>query len=311
MQMKQPVAHYSDGRNAWNLGFVGGVIRIRGIAIAGLVTLITMGAPWWWPDNTPTTIEFSVKSIAGFFAITVSVVIILLLIYLRKRIQRSLNMKYQLHRLTHDVRDRQTAMHSKLVPTKSYSKGKLTKELELMLAEICANLSDYFKELIRDDTITVSIRLAVPDKTNGIAYKTFARSKGLNQNRSKHSEPIPANEGIPRFLRDEKNSQGVLFYYDLIVAAQSGAYKFTKNDTQYPEDISTMMVAPLNAFSGSKQDMIGILYVASRNQGVFKVSHVDSMAFVADHTAMAIANIIELVRLKCNTVSPIGGGVHA
>ena len=181
-----------------------------------------------------------------------------------------------------------------------------------MLAELCQNLSEYFRILTGDETITSTIRLAVPHhKTGVIVYKTFARSSGLNHNRKTTSEVILANEGIPRFLRDEKNGQGVLFYNDLFAAAEIGAFKLTANDRKYKDDIASMMVAPLNAWAGTKQDMIGILYIGSRHQNVFNVSHVDSMAFVADHTATTIANVIELVRLKCNTESPLGGRAHA
>lgn len=311
--MKQPVAHYTEGRNAWNIGFVGGLIRFRGIAATVAFTGLTMGAPWWWPESSsrdpihvsiPVLVAASALMCGGLFALS--------LIYLRKRTIRSLNMKYLLHTMTHNTRDKQTALHAKLAPGRAYSKGKLTKELELMLAELCQNLSEYFRTLTGDETITAAIRLAVPhNKTGDLAYKTFARSARLNPNRKSTSEVIPGNEGIPRFLRNEKNGQGVLFYNDLHAAAEMGAYKLTVNDRKYKDDITSMMVAPLNAWAGSKQDMIGILYIGSRRSDVFNVSHVDSMAFLADHAATTIASVIELVRLKCNTESPLGGRAHA
>jgi hypothetical protein len=308
--MKQPVTHYTEGRNAWNLGVVGSLIRARGIVATAGFAAITMGVPWWWPNSSPSQLEISLP--ASIVAIALVGSLVLSLIYLRRRTIRSLTMKYLLHRLTHNTRDRQTVLHSKLAPGKSYSKGKLTKELELMLTELCQNLSDYFQTLIGDNSITAAIRLAVPHNRSGvIVYKTFARSAGLNPNRGGTSEVIPVNEGIPRFLRDEKNGQGVLFYHNLMAAADIGAYKMTENDRKYPDDIATMMVAPLNAWSGNKQDMIGLLYIASRETNVFKVSHVDSIAFAADHAATAIANVVELVRLKCNTASPLGGRIHA
>ncbi|MBK7952706.1 MAG: hypothetical protein IPK02_01365 [Candidatus Accumulibacter sp.] len=310
--MKQPVTHYTEGRNAWNLGVVGSLIRVRGLAVTATVTLVTMGAPWWWPQSTPSKLEFSLSFFIAAIVLVCGGMFFASLIYLRRRTIRSLNMKYLLHRLTHNARDRQTALHSKLIPGKPYSKGKLTKELELMLTELCQNLSDYFKTLIGDESITASIRLAVEDnKTGLIVYKTFARSAGLNPNRRGTSEAIPVNQGIPRFLRDDNNGQGVIFYHDLKGAAAIGAYKITENDRRYPDDIATMMVAPLNAWSGTRQDMIGLLYIASRQTDVFEVSHVDSIAFVADHAATAIANVVELVRLKCNTASPLGGHTHA
>jgi hypothetical protein len=100
-------------------------------------------------------------------------------------------------------------------------------------------------------------------------------------------------------LREVKNCQGVLIYNDLSAAADMDAYKITVNDRKYPKEINTMMVAPLNAWAGAKEDMIGILYVTSRNKDVFLPSHVDQIASAADLTAVAVASSMELVRLKC------------
>ncbi len=69
-------------------------------------------------------------------------------------------------------------------------------------------------------------------------------------------------------------------------------------------------IAPLNAWSGAKQDMIGIMYITSRETNSFEVKHVDSMAFVSDLTAGAVANTIELVRLKCNNPELNKGGKY-
>ena len=310
--MTKPVAHYSEGRNSWNLGFQGALLRLKSIVVLSLVTLFTMGLPWWWPANLPSAITISFRYSFLFVVIVIGASVILALLHLRKLTKKSLDRKYYLHTLAHNVRECQTALFRKLAPSKTYSQSKLTKSLEEMLTQICEDLSAYFRSLVNDDGVAVSIRLAVPgSKPDSIVYKTFARSSGLNPNRKSGSESIPSNEGIPRFLREDKSSRGVLFYYDLKLASDIGAYKITQNDKNYSDDVATMMVAPLNAWTGKTQDMIGLLYVTSRHKDVFNVGHVDSVGFAADHTATAIANVMELVKLKRNVSNPNGSAIHA
>ncbi|MBI3353795.1 MAG: hypothetical protein HY034_02760, partial [Nitrospirae bacterium] len=130
------------------------------------------------------------------------------------------------------------------------------------------------------------------DKTQKIVYTTVGRSSGLSSKREETTEGISANEGIPRFFIEEKGSQGILIYNDLHKASSMGAYKRTANDAKYPDEIKTMMVAPLNAWDGKRQSMIGILYIASRESNAFSIIYVDSMRFVADIIAKAFSHFI-------------------
>lgn len=300
MSDKQPVNHYVDGRDAWRIGVHGFFTKAKVICISGLITILSMGSPWWWPDNIPGKKEINLKWAAFVLFFMIGGGVVSLLYYLRNRAIRSLNIKYYLHQIAHDLRQRQTELHEKLHPGKKYSKGKLRKELEILLKEVCENIASQFRTITNDNSIAVAIRLAVyDDKKNEIFYKTFARSNGLNSQRKKTSQKISIKEGIARFLRDEKKAQGVLIYNNLHEAATVGTYKITENDQKYKDDISTMMVAPLNAWAGTKEDMIGILYITSRNKKVFNAVHVDQIAFSADLTALAVASAMELVRLKC------------
>jgi len=310
--VKNSVSHYTDGRNAWKIGVVGLLVRIKGIVGTGVITVIAMGVPWWWPNNFPATVAVNLKYFFLVAVFTFGSILTYVLFYLRKRSMRSLGTKYYLHQLVHDIRDKQSDLHKKLAPGKGYSKGKLSKELEILLTQICENAATYFKLLTDDESIGASIRLAsLGEDGKTIVYKTFARSKGLNAHRKKHSEAIPINKGIPRFLREDKSAQGILVYYDMKAASDAGAYIMTKNDELYPDEIVTMMVAPMNAWSGIKQDMIGIMYITSRESSTFEVKHVDSLAFLADLTASAVANTMELVRLKCNNPELTRGGEYA
>lgn len=299
--MKKSVEHYTDGRAAWSLGFTGFLVRARGIAVMIGITILSMGSPWWLPNELSESVAVNLKLLTVVVVFVIGAIIVIGFIHLRNRTKRTLETNYFLHRLAHDIRDRQTELHKKLAPEKNYSKGKQTKELKLLLTQACENIVTYFSLLTDKQAISAAIRLARYDESERkIVYQTVARSKGLNSQRGKTSEAIPMNQGIPRFLREEKGAQGVLIYNNVADAAELGAYHLTNNDQKYSDDIKTMMVAPLNAWSGKKQDMVGILYITSRESNVFSVKHVDSMAFVADVTAAAIATSIELVRLKCD-----------
>lgn len=325
--MGKSVSHYTDGRSAWKLGVNGLLVRYRGIAVAFAITvlfpiliavLFATGFPWWWSVVSSASTVVSSASIDLKLAyVAFGLVLILglgftcLQWYLRKRTMRSQQIKYYLHQLTHDIRDKQTELHEKLSPSERFSRNELNRELELLLTEICENAGTHFKLLTGDEGIGVAIRLASLEEDEcSIVYKTYARSRGLNPNRRTHSEPIPTNTGIPRYLREQRKAQGVLIYHDLEGAKDDGTYNPTRTDELYPHEIITMMVAPLNAWSGTNHDMIGIMYVTSRRKKTFKQKHVDTLLFISDLAASAVANTIELVRLKCQNPELNKGGEH-
>lgn len=308
MGSTNPVDHYIDVRDSWKVGLLGFFTRIKGIVLSGVITVASMGAPWWWPDGVNNQYEINLKWAIATLIFLVGATVTGLFYFLRFRSIRSLKIKYHLHQLTHDIRDRQTELYDKLAPGKKYSKGKLRKELEILLREVCENIASQFRSITGDEHVAAAIRLAVyDDEKNEICYKTFARSKGLNPQRKKTSEAISIKEGIARFLSEEKKAQGVLIYNDLMEAEKVGTYKITENDRKYSDEVCTMMVAPLNAWAGKKEDMIGILYITSRKKNTFSAIHVDQIAFSADLTALAVAGSMEFVRLKCVNDKKEGG----
>lgn len=297
--MGKSVTHYTDGRIAWKVGIFGSLVRIKGIVSSATLTLITMGSPWWWPGTIKSTISVDLKYAVLLVVLVLGGGFTFSLLHLRKWTLRSLDSKYYLHQLAHDIRDKQTALHKKLSSNNRSSKKKLSEELEALLSQICENTSAHFKYLTGDESICAAIRLAsLSNDKKSVVYKTYARSKGLNSLRENHTESIPIHKGIPRFLRNDKNAQGILFYNDLKGAENDGTYTPTENDKLYSEEISTMMVAPLNAWSGIQQDMIGIMYITSRKSNTFKAKHVDSFGLISDLTASAIANTMYIVSLN-------------
>ena len=286
--LQPPVEHITDGREAWKLGFTGFFVRSRGIVSSLVFIFLTAtGAPWWF---TTQLIQIDLIYSIVYFLFILGFSTGLGFLYLRDRSIRSLQIKYYLHRLAHSIRDEQTKIIDKLNHHDNKFERLPKNELELYLKEICENLKQYFILLTNDRHIDVAIRLAVL-KDKNIVCKTYARTKGLNPNREKTSEVISINEGVPKILRNY-DAQGVLIYHDFIEAEKLGLYKTTKNDRKYPSEVVTAMIAPMNAWGGKKQDMIGILFITSKNRKTFSIKHVDSVAFAADVAANAISNII-------------------
>lgn len=290
--MSESVEHFVEGRSAWKLGIIGYFSRMRGILTALGLTFVTMGTPFWWPNNFPeqTVINFKV-----FFSICIlvsGVFVTILFFYVRNKSIKLLNIKHYLHELSHYTRD----IHTKICEDTSLRSKRSKKSAKIVLSNYCSDLceriKDFFVVANNDCTIEVAVRIAHDNPSAGhIEYVTSARSSGLNKNRQKKSEGISSKEGIPRFFLD-RDSKGILIYNDLKKAASVGAYKMTKNDIAYPDEIKTMMVAPLNAWDGKNESMIGLLYITSRNDNIFSVKDVDYMRFIADISSKTISDAV-------------------
>jgi hypothetical protein len=287
--MSDCVEHLLEGRNAWELGILGYFVRARGIITTLLITFITMGVPFWWPDKFPNSININLKIGFLLFIIFFGIICSLGFYYLRDRSRRSLDIKAMLHDFAHFYRDQQTKLYNcNLV---NVNPDHEDDKFQIYIEQICEKTKNYFSRITGKHSIEVAIRIAV-DKSiiNGkheIFYKTIGRSSGLSKKRQDTTTDIAANEGIPRFFADKK-SCGVLIYNNLEKASDINAYKFTNNDRIFKDEIKTMMVAPLNAWDGKKQSMIGILYITSRDSDIFSAKHIDTMRFITDTIANAI-----------------------
>lgn len=279
--------HFVDGRRAWELGLLGFFSKLRGLYATALVTLATMGVPWWWPTLPP-----SIEQAKGKFALVVLCVgstSLAGLTYLRRRSIRSLHVKAALHWFAHDLRD-QLVRH---VAASMAGSGRraLRESLLRDLAETCNRAVDYFRLHLRDDSIGAVIRLAVKDPdASDTVYRTYARSHSLNPNRSKTSDDLRPNEGLVRFLA-EKGNRGIVIYHDLQAAADKNLLVLGRNHTLFPDEVRSMMIAPINGWDGERQAMLGVLYVTSRKQYNFGPVLTDALLFVADALASALSAI--------------------
>lgn len=290
MKNKKCVLNYAEGRDAWNSTFIATILSKKGIWSATLLSIATMGStPFWWPSAFKIeTVEFSYVIFGLLFLFSCSISIGL--IYLRYRTLRSLDIKYLLHQLVHDIRDYHTKKFRDLKDYHTKKHVDFNQEYREHLLLLANHAREHFKRLTNDNSIEIAIRLAYPSmkEKGNIVYITRVRTSGLNKNRETTSEPILANQGIPRYLI-EKGCQEILIYLDINEAIELCLFKKTKSEEKYPNEIKTMIVCPLNAWDGSRKSMIGILYITSRKGNVFSEKHVDSARFIADTLANSIS----------------------
>lgn len=190
-----------------------------------------------------------------------------------------MNIKKNLHNMMHTCRDEQVKCFG--------LNGKNSDEIDIRSVSdnICDKISLYFNELIPRGGVKIAIRVLTED-----GYVTVGRCGGFSKDRAATSTPLDRNEGLARILSDKEANKGMLIVNDIELAAESGVYTIQPNDKNF-NDYSTMMVAPMNGWSGEKVEMIGILFVTSPKERVFGEKHVDSVAFVADMCAVLFATI--------------------
>lgn len=300
------VKHWVDGRNSWKLGLSGFMTKFRGYFIGLCLALPVTGVPFWWPQKIPKipeipdTFTIEVATFSIHLTVLMFISLTILFFYVRQRTHRSLEMKSELHKLTHVARDSICDLFKRTTQGKG---GKASgrepyhekKHLIEFSNNMCSIICRYFKTLIDDETLGCVIRLGVSDPkgdSKEIKYVTIGRSN-LNKNRSNTSEPIPRSMGIPKFfLHTDVSCQGVLFYDDLKKASANGAYLMQKNDTLYKDEISKLVVAPINGWNGKKNDLIGLLYITSKTKKILKPKHVDLIKFSADCLSLSYTSIL-------------------
>lgn len=206
-------------------------------------------------------------------------------------------MKASLHKFLHISRDEVCGLLKRNVKAKKSTVKKRnnktiheTKHFYDFSDKACSAIKEYFTIVTGDSSVSCAIRVAsaIPEEEQGkIGYFTVGRSSNLHKDRGKTSEYIAKNEGIPEFFSNsDVPDQGLLFYYDLNLAAENKAYKKTKNDTTYNSEINTMIVAPINGWNGNKIDLIGLLYINSKTQKILKPKHAELVAVASDSLAL-------------------------
>ncbi|MCI5159607.1 MAG: GAF domain-containing protein [Candidatus Electrothrix sp. AUS1_2] len=104
-------------------------------------------------------------------------------------------------------------------------------------------------------------------------------------------ESLPANEGIPRYLIEERDTCNVLVYRDLHEAVRKKVFPEAE-DEALVEKVGSLAVAPLKAWDGKKKSMIGMVYLVSGRKKVFREEHIDAIRFLADILGDALASSV-------------------
>ncbi|MCG3150714.1 MAG: hypothetical protein PCFJNLEI_04215 [Verrucomicrobiae bacterium] len=271
----------------WKSGVVGWLIRYRGIGTSGFLTLSTMGVPFWWPEVWGRDAQINVIWCVSLTFLLVFASVTLGLIYLRGRIFRSLETKAILHKLAECVRDDSRAV----LREKNLSADQAIRQHVANFADL---IRDLFRQLARNSTVEVAVRVAYPITSNQFQYRTVARTSGLNSKRSETSVPLDPREGVAATLL-QRRGKCVVFIDDLEEAIRQGFFRKTPNEEEYRSEISTLMIAGLNAHrpNSERNEMIGILYIVSRDNRPFSVYLMDSIAFSADMLALSVSLLVE------------------
>jgi hypothetical protein len=218
-----------------------------------------------------------------------------------------MEMKWRLHQLMEKMRDflgdsirrRNIKSSTKKNPLKSREEGQFLRGLS---TDICEHVQAYFRELTTDETIGCAIRLGVPAQSGVINFETVGRSDGLSPGREKTTQAIPSDQGVPNFFVSEHNSRGLLYYYNIPLAIEKGAFIKTKSEDSYASDISTMVVAPLRGWNGNSVGLLGLLYITSRRGNTFDMKQFDSIGCIADSVTTVF--VAYLNQLESSSVIP-------
>lgn len=116
---------------------------------------------------------------------------------------------------------------------------------------------------------------------------------GLNSNRSDSSNDLSATDGVAKFFTSKGGSHGMIQINNLEEAEAEGIFIRDKNDKNFPNDIRSMMICPINGWDGESKGMLGILYVTTSERfSIFGEKYTDSMGFISDALAIVYSELI-------------------
>ena len=245
-------------------------LRFRGmLSVFGIDSLI-VAALWTFVQNS-----YGVAAvIAGVSAITAQYIV-------RQWYLTKNRTENALHSLCHKTRDDVAELTN--LGTGGVARVKLI-EFNRQTSQRVASI---FRAAKRDSTVGCCIRLARHDSDGRPVYATVGRSDNFDPSRERNSVPIAANAGIARVLM-ERDTQGVVIVRSINDAIEKGWWLGCPNDTL--PDIRTVMVCPINGWSGKTKMLLGILYVTSKIDN-FAATDTTLLKVVADHLGMVYGQL--------------------
>ena len=207
---------------------------------------------------------------------------------LRTRTLRFLALQKQLHHIAHQLRNEHSQLLKRLA-----GKDKVSPEDALgNLAETVEQAKRYLEINSGEKNIDMTLRVALPhqEEQGNIIYHTLVRTSGLEGN-TWLDQALIANEGIPRYLIEERDTCNVLVYRDIKKAIKEQVF-CEETDPGFTDRIRSLAVVPLRAWDGKKKSMIGMLYITTGKKKSFREEHIDGIRFLADILSDALASSI-------------------
>ncbi|RWX51756.1 hypothetical protein VU01_10864 [Candidatus Electrothrix marina] len=281
---RQCLAAYSEGQSAWRYNQFAFFFRRRRalyLLISSILVFLSLHAVFF-PDLS-SAVKNAVILFSAFFFLGAN------LFALRRRTLRSLEMQENLHQLAHQMRNE----HSQLLKKLTGKEKASPEDCLRYFSEILEVARGYLRTITDEKNIELAVRIALPhqEEQGNIIYQTLARTDGL-QDSAWLTESVPANEGIPRYLIEERDICNVLVYRDIKKAVREKVFQEAKDDESFAERVGTLAIAPLKAWDGKKKSMIGMVYLASGRKKTFREEHIDGIRFLADILSDAVASSI-------------------
>ncbi len=280
---QQCLAAYAEGQSAWRYNQFSFFFRRRWalyLLISVILVFLSLHAVFF-PDFS-SAVKNVVILVLSFSSFGVN------FFTLRRRTHRSLDMLASLHQLAHQVRNE----HSQLLKKLSGKDKASPEDCLRYFSETLEVIQGYLRTITGEKSIELAVRIALPhqEEQGNIIYQTLARTQGLQES-TWFAASIPANEGIPRYLIEERDACNVLIYRDIKKAMQDKVF-LEAEDESFVETVKSLAISPLKAWDGKKKSMIGMVYLASGRKKAFREEHIDGIRFIADILSDAAASSI-------------------
>lgn len=288
---QQCLTAYTQGKSAWRYNQFAFFFRRRWmlyLLVFSILVFLSLHVVFF-PDLS-SAVKHAVILAVAFFFFGAN------LFSLHRRTLGLLEMQETLHHLAHQLRNE----HSQLLKKLSGKEKASPEDCLRSLSEALESAQGYLRILTKEQSIELAVRIALPhqEEQGNIVYRTLVRTDG-GQDSGQHSgqdstwlaDSVPANQGIPRYLIEERDTCNVLVYRDIKKAVREKVFQEMNNES-LAESVKSLAIAPLKAWDGKKKSMIGMVYLASGRKKTFREEHIDGIRFLADILSDAVASSI-------------------
>jgi hypothetical protein len=283
---QQCLTAYTQGKSAWRYNQFAFFFRRRWmlyLLVSSILVFLSLHV-LFFPDLSSAVKNAVILAFAFvFFGANV--------FSLHRRTLGLLEMQETLHQLAHQLRNEHSQLLKKLAGKEKASPEDCLRHL----SEALDAARRYLRILTREQSIELAVRIALPhqEEQGNIVYRTLIRTDG-GRDSAWLAESVPANQGIPRYLIEERDTCNVLVYRDIKKAVREKVFQEMNDESldDETETVKSLAIAPLKAWDGKKKSMIGMVYLASGRKKTFREEHIDGIRFLADILSDAVASSI-------------------